>query len=216
MFFSFFTTKYKIFKMKKVLLFLMLISVTVNAQKQHLKTAYFASGCFWCVEAIYESVKGVEEVVSGYSGGHTTNPTYASTNTGKTGHAETVAVYYNPRKVSFKDLVAVFFASHNPTTVNGQYPDFGSQYRSIAFYENKEERKTIVEAIKKLNREKYHGKIVTEVKKFDKFYKAETYHQNYEKLNPENPYIINISIPRLKRFKQKLPNLLKQNSKEKK
>ena len=107
--------------------------------------AYFASGCFWCVEAIYESVKGVDESISGYSGGHTKSPTYASSNTGKTGHAEAVEVIYDPNVVSFATLVDVYFASQNPTQVNGQGPDRGSQYRSIIFYQNDEQKKIILE-----------------------------------------------------------------------
>ncbi|CAM1365136.1 Peptide methionine sulfoxide reductase MsrA [Tenacibaculum soleae] len=176
---------------------------------QETKVAYFAGGCFWCVEAIFESVIGVEEAVSGYAGGFTKNPTYESSNTGKTGHAEAVAVYYNPKKVSFKTLIDVYFGSHNPTTINGQHPDYGSQYRSIAFYNNQQEKMIIESKIKKLNYEVYNGQVATEVKKIKKFYKAEDYHQNYEKLHPENPYIKNVSIPRLNRFKKKFPQLLK-------
>ncbi|MEQ6122885.1 peptide-methionine (S)-S-oxide reductase MsrA [Pseudotenacibaculum sp. MALMAid0570] len=183
------------------------IQKTTILQKQEV--AYFASGCFWCVEAIFESVDGVSEAVSGYAGGHTDDPTYRSIGTGRTGHAETVAVYYNPKKVSFKTLVDVFFGSHNPTTKNGQHPDYGSQYRSIAFYSNDDEKKIINSAIKKLNKEKYKGKIVTEVTKHKKFYKAEDYHQNFERRNPNNSYVKNVSIPRLNRFKKKFPDLLK-------
>ena len=175
------------------------------------KIAYFASGCFWCVEAIYESVEGVNEAISGYAGGHTDNPTYQTIGTGRTGHAETVAVYYNPSKVSFKTLVDVFFGSHDPTTVNGQHPDYGTQYRSIAFYETKEEKSTIEAAIKKLNKEVYNGTIATEVTKHTKFYEAEEYHQNFEKRNPYNSYVRNVSIPRLKRFQKKFPELLKKD-----
>ena len=173
------------------------------------KVAYFASGCFWCVEAIFESVEGVSEAVSGYAGGQTDNPTYRSIGTGRTGHAETVAVYYNPDKVSFKTLVDVFFGSHDPTTVNGQHPDYGTQYRSIAFYSTDKEKKIIEAAIEQLNDLKYNGKIATEVTKFTKFYEAEEYHQNFEKRNPYNSYVRNVSIPRLKRFQKKFPELLK-------
>lgn len=173
------------------------------------KVAYFASGCFWCVEAIFESVEGVSEAVSGYAGGFTDNPTYKSIGTGKTGHAETVAVYYNPEVVSFKTLVDVFFGSHDPTTVNGQHPDYGTQYRSIAFYSTDEEKKIIEAAIEQLNDVKYNGKIATEVTKHTKFYKAEEYHQNFEKRNPYNSYVRNVSIPRLKRFQKKFSHLLK-------
>lgn len=175
--------------------------------------AYFASGCFWCVEAIFESVEGVSEAVSGYAGGTTKNPTYNSIGTGTTGHAETVAVYYDPKKVSFQTLVDVFFGSHDPTTVNGQYPDFGTQYRSIAFYSTDEEKKIIDDTIKKLNKDVYKGKIATEVTKLKKFYEAEEYHQNFEKRNPNNRYVKNISIPRLNRFKKKFPEILKKEAK---
>jgi len=182
--------------------------VSVQASSE-TKVAYFASGCFWCVEAIFESVNGVEEAVSGYAGGHTKNPTYKTIGTGRTGHAESVAVYYNPKKVSFQTLVTVFFGSHDPTTKNGQHPDYGSQYRSIAFYKTQEEKQIIENTIKKLNKDVYHGKIVTEVTKLEKFYPAEEYHQNYERLHPENPYVQKVSIPRLNRFKRKFPELLK-------
>jgi len=174
------------------------------------EVAYFASGCFWCVEAIFESVEGVSEAISGYAGGHTKNPTYQTIGTGRTGHAEAVAVYYDPQKVSFKILVDVFFGSHDPTTKNGQHPDYGSQYRSIAFYNSLEEKEIIEKAVRKLNKEFYENKIVTEVTKHVIFYEAESYHQNYEKLNPYNSYVRNVSIPRLKRFKKKFPELLKE------
>jgi peptide-methionine (S)-S-oxide reductase len=181
-------------------------------QNQKVKIAYFASGCFWCVEAIFESVDGVEEAVSGYAGGFTSNPTYQSIGTGRTGHSETVAVYYNPKKVSFETLVKVFFGSHDPTTKNGQHPDYGSQYRSIAFYTNSSEKAIINKYIKELNDSSYKGKIVTEVTELVRFYEAEAYHQNYEKLNPNNSYVRNVSIPRLNRFKKKFPELLKKGA----
>jgi peptide-methionine (S)-S-oxide reductase len=170
--------------------------------------AYFASGCFWCVEAIYESIKGVDEAISGYSGGHTKNPTYESTNTGTTGHSEAVEVIYDPEVVDFETLVRVFFGSQNPTQVNGQGPDIGSQYRSIVFFQNQEEKATI-ERIKAEVAKKYDKPIAAEILPFQKFWIAEDYHQNYEKLNPNNPYIQNVSIPRLNRFKQNFPDILK-------
>ena len=175
-----------------------------------LAKAYFASGCFWCVEAIYESVKGVDEVISGYSGGHTKNPTYEDSNTGTTGHAEAVEVIYDPKVVSFNTLVDVYFASQNPTQVNGQGPDRGSQYRSIIFYQNDAQKK-IIEEKKAALAKKMDAKIAAEVYPFQKFWKAEAYHQNYEKLHPENPYIQNVSIPRLKKFQAKMPKVLKEN-----
>lgn len=177
--------------------------------KAGTEVAYFASGCFWCVEAVFESVIGVEEAVSGYAGGFTDNPTYQSIGTGQTGHAEAVAVYYNPEKVSFETLVTVFFGSHDPTTVNGQKPDYGSQYRSIAFYKTPAQKKVIDNVIEKLSKS-YAKKIVTEVTPFTKFYKAEEYHQDFERRNPNQGYVKAVSIPRLNRFKKKFPELLKE------
>jgi len=184
---------------------------TIFIPQEGAAVAYFASGCFWCVEAIFESVIGVEEGVSGYAGGKTLNPTYEKIGTGKTGHSETVAVYYNPKKISFKTLVDVFFGSHNPTTVNGQHPDYGTQYRSIAFYKTQNEKKIIEEAIVKLNAEVYNRKIVTEVILFTKFYKAEDYHQDFERRNPNQGYVKAVSVPRLNKFKKKFPHLLKKD-----
>lgn len=181
-------------------------------QTKGTEVAYFASGCFWCVEAIFESVYGVEEAVSGYAGGLTNNPTYQSIGTGQTGHAEAVAVYYNPEIVSFETLVAVFFGSHDPTTVNGQKPDYGTQYRSIAFYETDAEKKIIDSAIARLSNT-YSKKIATEVTLFTKFYKAEAYHQDFERRNPNQGYVKAVSIPRLNRFKKKFPELLKEEKK---
>jgi peptide-methionine (S)-S-oxide reductase len=179
---------------------------------QDYKTAYFASGCFWCVEAIYESVYGVTEVISGYAGGSTVHPTYQQIGTGRTGHAETVEVYYDPSKVDFETLVTVFFDSHDPTTKNRQGPDSGTQYRSIAFYSNETEKKIIEDYVEKLTKNQvYSSPIVTEIKPHTVFYKAEEYHQDFEKLNPSHPYVRQISIPRLNNFKQKSPSLLKEN-----
>lgn len=174
--------------------------------------AYFASGCFWCVEAIYESVKGVDEVISGYAGGHTKNPTYESSNTGRTGHAEAVEVIYNPEVVSFATLVDVYFGSQDPTQVNGQGPDRGSQYRSIIFYQNDEQKKIIEEKKAALAKE-LDENIAAEVYPFQKFWEAEAYHQDYEKRNPNQGYIRNVSVPRLKRFQAKFPELLKEEAK---
>lgn len=177
------------------------------------ETAYFASGCFWCVEAIFESVKGVAEVESGYAGGTELNPTYEQVSYGRTGHAEAVKVYYDPETVSFFELVQVFFGSHDPTTLNRQGPDRGAQYRSIAFYKNEAEQKIITAYMQALEENKvYDRPIVTEVTPFTKFWKAEEYHQDYERNHPENPYIQNISIPRLNRFKANFPEYLKENA----
>ena len=177
-----------------------------------LKKAYFASGCFWCVEAIYESVRGVKEVYSGYAGGFTKNPNYNQIGTGRTGHAEAVEIIYDPKVVSFGTLVQVFFGSHDPTTPNRQGPDRGSQYRSIAFYTSETEREMIQKYMTMLEEQKIFSKeIVTEVKPLETFYYAEEYHQDYEKRNPNNPYVQNVSIPRLKKFQNQYPELLKDN-----
>ena len=175
-----------------------------------LSKAYFASGCFWCVEAVYESVKGVEESISGYSGGHTDNPTYASSNTGRTGHAEAVEIHYDPAVVSFETLVDVYFGSQNITQVNGQGPDRGSQYRSIIFYQNDEEKAIIDKKVATLNTELAPKSVAAEVMAFEKFWIGEDYHQNYERLHPTQGYILAVSIPRLKRFQEKFPHLLKE------
>ena len=170
--------------------------------------AYFASGCFWCVEAIYDHVKGVEEVINGYSGGHTNNPTYESSNTGQTGHAESVEVIYDPKIVSFSTLVDVYFGSQDVTQVNGQGNDRGSQYRSIIFYQNDEQKQIILKKKQELA-DKMDATIAAEVYPFQKFWIAEDYHQDYERLHPNDGYIRNVSVPRLNRFKKKFPELLK-------
>tara|TARA_B100001769_G_C22016209_1_gene546102 strand:+ start:175 stop:885 length:711 start_codon:yes stop_codon:yes gene_type:complete len=184
---------------------------TVDIQNfDDMSRAYFASGCFWCVETIYESLEGVEEVYSGYAGGTTINPNYYQVMSGKTGHAEAIEIIYDSSKVSFDMLLKVFFDSHNPTTPNRQGPDYGTQYRSIAFFNNLDEKEKINNYINFLSTSSIFGKnIITEVKKIDKFYYAEEYHQDYEKKNPYNPYVQNVSKPRFNRFKQKASSYIK-------
>lgn len=174
--------------------------------------AYFASGCFWCVEAVYESVKGVQESISGYSGGHTENPTYEASNTGRTGHAEAVEIIYNANIISFKDLVDVYFGSQNITQVNGQGPDYGSQYRSIIFYQNESQKEIINIKIAELEKEVGKGKVAAQVLPFQKFWVGEAYHQDFEKRNPNHGYIRNVSVPRLRKFQKKFPQLLKEGA----
>ena len=176
------------------------------------KKAYFASGCFWCVEAIFESVTGVEEAISGYAGGKDKTATYGKVSSGRTRHAETVEVLYNPEIVNYKTLLKVFFGSHDPTTKDRQGPDSGPQYRSAIFYKNPAEKAAAESFIKKANSGKFFGsKIVTEVVPFTQFFPAEAYHQNYEVNHPGNPYVRRVSIPRLNRFKAKFPELLKEH-----
>ena len=179
----------------------------VEVQVDGNSKAYFASGCFWCVEAIYEHVNGVEEVYSGYSGGHTENPTYESSNTGKTGHAEAVEVVYDSEMVSFKELVDIYFGTQNIEQVNGQGNDIGSQYRSIVFYQTESEKTTIDAKIKALTDS--GEKVAAEVKEFEKFWIAEDYHQDYEQKHPNHPYIKAVSVPRLNNFKEKFPDLVR-------
>jgi peptide-methionine (S)-S-oxide reductase len=174
------------------------------------KQATFASGCFWCVEGVYESVNGVAEAISGYAGGETKNPTYEEVGAGRTEHAESVTVYYDSAIVDYPTLLRVFFASQDPTQVNGQGPDHGTQYRSIIFYRNDQEKKLALDYINVLNTSgKYAEPIAAQVVPFTEFWKAEEYHQDYIQHNPNNPYVKHESIPRIKRFQEQMPELIK-------
>jgi peptide-methionine (S)-S-oxide reductase len=171
--------------------------------------AYFASGCFWCVEAVFESVDGVVEAISGYSGGNEINPTYEQVSNGNTGHAETVEVYYDSTIVNYSTLLEIFFDSHDPSTLNKQGPDAGYQYRSAIFYTNLVEKKLAENYIIKLLNERVFSKITTQIEPFMTFYPAENYHQDYEKNNPTNFYVQRVSLPRLNKFKAKTKVKLK-------
>lgn len=173
--------------------------------------ATFAEGCFWHTEIVFQSLVGVRDAVSGYAGGKDSNPTYESVSTGETGHAEAVNVYYDPTKISFETLVAAFFASQDPTQLNRQGNDVGTEYRSIAFYRNENERQVIVAEIKRLTQaKKYNAKIVTEVVPFVQFYPAEDYHQEYIMNHPDNPYVQNVSIPDFEDFRKAFKGPFKQ------
>src|SRR5690606_15575330 len=178
---------------------------------QLLSKAYFASGCFWCVEAVYESVSGVLSAVNGYAGGTKEDATYEKVSSGRTNHAETVEVLYDPRVISYETLLKVFFGSHDPTTLNRQGPDSGPQYRSAIFYKNESEKAAAEKFIQDMytSGDFKKGSITTEVVPFNAFYPAEDYHQDYEKLNPNQPYIRAVSVPRLKAFMKQYPELLK-------
>ena len=170
------------------------------------KVATFSEGCFWHAEIVFQSLLGVRDAVSGYCGGTDTDPTYEKVETGTTGHAETVNVYYDPSKISYETLVKAFFASQDPTEVDRQGNDVGPQYRSIAFYRNDQEKATILGEIKRLTDAKmYKEKIATEVVPFQKFYPAESYHQEYIFHHPENPYVSGVSIPDYLHFRQTFP-----------
>ncbi len=190
-----------------LMILLIVVSYTTRAQKE--ATAYFAGGCFWCVEAIFETVRGVNYAESGYGGGEESNPTYKDVALGLTGHAEVVRVVYDPRVIAFHELLEVFFNAHDPTTKNAQGPDRGTQYRSIVFYQNEQEKKEAIDFIKKLLDGGTFKRITTEIKEFKKFYKAEDYHQDFEKRNPNNPYVQSVSQPRLRKFKLKSKKYLK-------
>ncbi len=174
-----------------------------SAPSKNEAVANFAEGCFWHTEIVFQSLAGVRDAVSGYAGGTDTNPDYEKVSTGNTGHAETVQVYYDPSKISFETLVAAFFASQNPTQVNRQGPDEGTQYRSIAFYRNASEKAIIEKEIARISASgKYKNKIATQVVPFTKFYPGEAYHQEYISLHPDNSYVQNVNIPDYLRFRK--------------
>ncbi|MDE3213111.1 MAG: peptide-methionine (S)-S-oxide reductase MsrA [Bacteroidota bacterium] len=176
--------------------------------------AYFAAGCFWHEEALFESVKGVKEAISGYAGGTTPNPTYDMVETGNTGHAESVEVYYDPKEISYETLLEVYFAGQDPTQVNGQGPDLGTQYRSIAFYTNDSEKKEIESYIARLNASgKYKAPIAAQVTALTKFWTAESYHQDFIAQHPDNPYVLHVSIPEIRAFQEQFPQLIKPDHK---
>ena len=182
--------------------------VTAGSGKQ---TAVLAGGCFWCIEAVYQQIHGVDKVVSGYSGGDAATAHYEMVGTGQTGHAESVQVTYDPRKVSYGQVLKVFFdVAHDPTQVNRQGNDHGPQYRSVVFYSTPEQ-KTIAEAyIKQLDEaHAFKSKIVTQVVPLQAFYVAEEHHQNFCNRNPKNAYVVNVAKPKVDKVAQKLPELLK-------
>lgn len=185
-------------------------SPVVAVNQEGLEKIVVAQGCFWCVEEIFEAVKGVKSVVSGYSGGTEKNPTYEEVGSGSTSHAEAVEITYNPAEVSYEQLLKVYFNSGDITQVNGQGPDHGRQYRSIIFYNNDEQKKQVEAYIKKLEASgKYPAGIAVEVTAFAKFYPAEDYHQDFVKLNPNQGYVRAVSVPRFKKAIQHFPELLK-------
>ena len=172
--------------------------------------ATFAQGCFWHTEIVFQSLAGVRDAVSGYAGGNSKDPTYEEVCSGNTGHAESVQVYYDPSKVSYETLVAAFFASQDPTTLNRQGNDVGTEYRSVAFYRNEKEKQAILAEINRINAsKKYKNKIVTEIVPFTKFYPAESYHQEYISNNPGNSYVQNVSIPDFQKFRKEFKGKFK-------
>jgi peptide-methionine (S)-S-oxide reductase len=181
--------------------------VPVSSGKTEIAT--LGGGCFWCVEAIYQDLKGVSKVESGYSGGHIDNPTYKEVCSGLTGHAEVIQVTFDPEIIPFADILRIFFTVHDPTTLNRQGNDTGTQYRSVIYYHSEAQKQT-AEAVKVEAQEAWDDPIVTEISAFDKFYKAEDYHQNYFKDNPNQGYCSFIIAPKVKKFREKFKDRLKE------
>jgi peptide-methionine (S)-S-oxide reductase len=176
----------------------------------NFQTATLAGGCFWCLEAVFDEVKGVHSVESGYAGGHVENPSYKAVCTGMTGHAEVVRVTFNPDIVSYRDLLNVFFGIHDPTTLNRQGADVGTQYRSAIFYHDEEQKRIAEEVIKDLEGQKiWDQPIVTTLEKMDRFYVAEDYHQEYFANNPYQPYCMAVVAPKVNKFRKHYLDMLK-------
>ncbi|MDV3956825.1 peptide-methionine (S)-S-oxide reductase MsrA [Elizabethkingia anophelis] len=178
---------------------------TVKQNKMENKLAYatIGGGCFWCVESCFNMLKGIDSVISGYSGGHKANPTYEEVCTGDTGHAEVVQIAYDPAVISYKQLMEVFLFLHDPTQLNRQGNDIGTQYRSVVFYNSEEQKKETEEALKESEaKQQWTGKYVTEVVPFEKFWPAEAYHQGYYKENPNQPYCSAVVGPKIQKFKK--------------
>ncbi len=176
----------------------------------NLETATLAAGCFWCVEAVFDDLKGVEDVVSGYSGGHKDNPTYQEVCSESTGHAEVVQIRFDPADLSFDDLLRVYFTVHDPTQLNRQGNDIGTSYRSAIFYHSEEQRKTAEQVIAEITTEGiYDRPIVTEVTPYNNFWPAEDYHQEYFANNPNQPYCSAVVAPKVAKFRQKFVSRLK-------
>lgn len=183
---------------------------TKMIEENNIELATFGSGCFWCTEAIFEQLKGVKSVVSGYSGGEGENPTYKEICGGKTGHAEVTQISFDPNIISFTELLEVFWKTHDPTTLNRQGADIGTQYRSVVFYHNEEQEKLAKEYKSKLNAANiFNTAIVTEITKFDKFYSAEDYHQDYYEQNKTQQYCSLVITPKLEKFKAVFKDKLK-------
>jgi peptide-methionine (S)-S-oxide reductase len=181
--------------------------LSVSSNKE---TVTLGGGCFWCLDAVFRDLKGVEEVVSGYSGGGVPNPTYEQVCTAETGHAEVIQITFNPKVVTLRELLRVFFTLHDPTTKDKQGNDVGPQYRSVVFYRDEEQKKVAEEVIAEVEREVWGvGKVVTELKPFEAFYKAEDYHQDYYKKNPWQPYCLVVIRPKVAKLRKHYLQMLK-------
>jgi peptide-methionine (S)-S-oxide reductase len=175
-----------------------------------LEIATFGAGCFWCTEAVYERLNGVEKVISGYSGGHVKNPSYKEVCTGTTGHAEVTQIYFNPEIISYEELLDVFWQTHDPTTLDRQGNDIGTQYRSVIFYSNEKQKKTAEESKRNIDMSgTFKDRVVTEISPLINFYEAEGYHQDYFKNNPNQPYCSVVIAPKIKKFTAKYQDKLR-------
>lgn len=182
----------------------------IQVETEHREVATLAGGCFWCTEAIFSRLRGVEKVEPGYSGGHVANPTYEQVCTGTTGHAEVSQITFDPSVISFRQLLEVFFGTHDPTTLNRQGEDVGTQYRSVVFYHSPEQKRIAEEVIDELTQSKAFGApIVTEVVPFRAFYRAEDYHLNYLERNPNQPYCSTVVGPKVAKFERCYSDLLR-------
>ena len=189
---------------------------TPASSNDKLATATFGEGCFWCSEAVFQNLKGVKSVASGYSGGAVENPTYEDVCTGRTGHAEVIQVTYDPAVISFEDLLKVFWQTHDPTTLNRQGHDSGTQYRSAIFYHNDEQRQIAEKYKQQLDASKtFTSPIVTEITAFKKFYPAEKYHQDYFNLNPTQQYCQFVIRPKVEKFNKEFKAMLKDPAEKK-
>jgi peptide-methionine (S)-S-oxide reductase len=181
-----------------------------NIKSEDKEVATIAGGCFWCTEAAFSIIKGVEKVEPGYTGGSLPNPTYEQVSTGTTGHAEAAQITFDPNVISYREILEIFFASHDPTTLNRQGPDVGTQYRSAIFYHNEEQKATADEVIAELEKEGiWDSPIVTQVEPLKVFYRAETYHKDYYKQHPNQPYCQQVIAPKLAKLQQKFLDKLK-------
>ena len=187
---------------------------TSQKQRKELEVATFGAGCFWCVEAVFQNLVGVESVVSGYAGGHVKNPSYREVTMGDTGHAEVAQIKYDPKKITFDELLEVFWQTHDPTTLNRQGADTGTQYRSVIFYHNEEQKRLAEKYKKELDKSSaFENPIVTEIIALDRFYVAEDYHQNYYNLNSDQPYCSFVIVPKLEKLKKVFKDKLKPGGK---
>jgi peptide-methionine (S)-S-oxide reductase len=178
--------------------------------QENLETATLGNGCFWCTEAVFLELEGVKSVISGYAGGKEKNPTYREVCQGTTGHAEVIQIQFDPGKISFEDILRVFFSTHDPTTLNRQGNDVGTQYRSVIFYQN-EAQKAVAEQIKSEAQDWWDAPIVTEITPLPAFYKAEDYHQEYFKHNGQQPYCRVIIEPKVAKFRKQFADKLKRS-----